>query len=155
MIQLNSILVPLDFSDFSKQAFRYALALAEKFDAKMELLNVLIDMEALVPEPGMLISTSDQFMQDQKESALKTMQEWIEECSAQQYSIECKTVIGTPFLEIIRHAKAADSDLIIIGTHGRTGLQHVLMGSVAEKVVRKAPCPVLTVRIKGHQFVMP
>lgn len=155
MIQLNSILVPLDFSDFSKQAFQYALALAEKFDANIELLNVLIDMEALVPEPGMLISTSDQFMQDQKESAQKTMQEWIHEFSAQKYNIECKTIIGTPFLEIIRQAKESDTDLIIIGTHGRTGLQHVLMGSVAEKVVRKSPCPVLTVRIKGHQFVMP
>ena len=62
---------------------------------------------------------------------------------------------GTPFLEVIRYAKDHDIDLVIVGTHGRTGLVHVLMGSVAEKIVRKAPCPVLAVRPEGHQFVMP
>ena len=62
---------------------------------------------------------------------------------------------GTPFVEIVRHAKENDVDLIVMGTHGRTGLVHALIGSVAEKVVRKAPCPVLTVRPEGHQFIMP
>jgi nucleotide-binding universal stress UspA family protein len=63
--------------------------------------------------------------------------------------------IGVPFLEIIRYAKEQDIDLIVVGTHGRSGLSHVLLGSVAERVVRKAPCPVLTVHPEGHQFVMP
>ena len=62
---------------------------------------------------------------------------------------------GVPFLEIIRYAKELEIDLIVLGTHGRTGLAHVLLGSVAERVVRKSPCPVLTVHPKGHQFVMP
>ena len=62
---------------------------------------------------------------------------------------------GPPFLEIIRYAKSNDIDLIIMATHGRTGLAHIMIGSVVEKVVRKAPCPVLTVRPSGHQFVMP
>ena len=65
------------------------------------------------------------------------------------------TAQGTPFLEIIRYAKEKDIDMIVMGTHGRSGLVHMLMGSVAEKVVRKAPCPVLTVRPEGHKFVMP
>jgi nucleotide-binding universal stress UspA family protein len=63
--------------------------------------------------------------------------------------------MGIPFVEIVRHARKKNIDLIVIGTHGRTGLDHMLLGSVAEKVVRKAPCPVLTVRPEGHQFVMP
>ena len=62
---------------------------------------------------------------------------------------------GSPFLEIIRYAKEKGIDLIVIGTHGRTGLAHVFMGSVAEKVVRKAPCPVLSVRHPEHEFIAP
>ena len=64
-------------------------------------------------------------------------------------------VEGSPKVEIIRYARKQDIDLIVLSTHGRTGLSHVIMGSVAESVVRTAPCPVLTVRPEGHQFVMP
>ena len=63
--------------------------------------------------------------------------------------------VRAPFTEIIRFAKDKDIDLIVMGTHGHTGLAHVLLGSVAEKVVRKAPCPVLTVRHPEHEFVHP
>ena len=63
--------------------------------------------------------------------------------------------VGTAFMEIIEYARETDIDMIVIGTHGRSGLMHVLMGSVAERIVRKGPCPVLTVKPKGHQFVMP
>lgn len=58
-------------------------------------------------------------------------------------------------MEIIDYARENEIDLIVIGTHGRSGLMHILMGSVAERIVRKAPCPVLTVKPEGHQFVMP
>ncbi len=66
-----------------------------------------------------------------------------------------EVISGRPFLEIIRIAKERKSDLIVIGTHGRGALKQVLLGSVAEKVVRKAPCPVLSVRDPGHKFTMP
>jgi universal stress protein A len=69
--------------------------------------------------------------------------------------IEKQFVTGTPFVEIVAAAKRHDSDLIVIGTHGRGALAHALIGSVAERVVRKAPCPVLTVRSGTHRFEMP
>ena len=63
--------------------------------------------------------------------------------------------IGKPDTEIMRYAAERDIDLIVMGTHGRTGLAHALMGSVAERVVRRAPCPVLTVRQSEHEFILP
>ena len=63
--------------------------------------------------------------------------------------------VGAAFMEIIDYARGNEIDLIVIGTHGRSGLMHILMGSVAERIVRKSPCPVLTVKPEGHQFVMP
>ena len=70
-------------------------------------------------------------------------------------AVERMITRGTPFIEIIRTAKEHDVDMIVLATHGRSGLAHVLMGSVAEKVVRKAPCPVLVVRKAQHEFIMP
>ena len=69
--------------------------------------------------------------------------------------MQIELVTGSPFLQVVRMARKEGVDLIVMGTHGRTGLAHVLMGSVAEKVVRKAPCPVLTVKHPEHEFVMP
>jgi nucleotide-binding universal stress UspA family protein len=69
--------------------------------------------------------------------------------------VEKIIVRGVPFVEIIKTAKDRNVDLIVIGTHGRTGIDHMLFGSTAEKVVRKAPCPVLTVRVAGKEFTMP
>jgi nucleotide-binding universal stress UspA family protein len=73
----------------------------------------------------------------------------------QRFRVETALLAGNPFLEIIRYAKAHEIDLIVMGTHGRGPIAHMLLGSVAEKVVRKSPCPVLTVREAQHQFVMP
>ena len=69
--------------------------------------------------------------------------------------MEVVTRVGKPFVEIIHHARDHDVDLIVIGTHGRGAVQHALLGSVAEQVVRTSPCPVLTVRHPEHEFVMP
>ena len=66
-----------------------------------------------------------------------------------------RIVRGRPFVEIIRYAREKKIDIIVVGTHGHSGLTHILMGSVAEKVVRKSPCPVLTIRHPDHEFEMP
>ncbi|HET7318751.1 MAG TPA: universal stress protein, partial [Nitrospirota bacterium] len=77
------------------------------------------------------------------------------EAQASVKEVEKMVVRGVPFVEIIKTAKDKNADMIVIGTHGRTGIDHMLFGSTAEKVVRKAPCPVLAVRIAGKEFKMP
>lgn len=154
MIELKKILLPTDFSDNSNQALDYASALAQKFDAEIHLLHVLQDLIALIPEPGVALIPGD-FHEELKQSAEQSLKQVLGSDSASGLSVVRATRDGTPFVEIIRYAKENDVDLIVMGTHGRSGLSHVLLGSVAERVVRKAPCPVLTVRQAGHQFVKP
>ncbi|MBC7964949.1 MAG: universal stress protein [Fuerstia sp.] len=156
MIQLNRILVPTDFSDFSRPAIDYGCAIAARFESELHLLHVVPDPAMLIPEAGMF---SVEAMQAQSDDLAQRARSQLNELPGADWdngkSIVREVRIGTIFLEIIDYARAADIDLIVIGTHGRSALMHVLMGSVAERIVRKAPCPVLTVKPEGHQFVMP
>jgi nucleotide-binding universal stress UspA family protein len=90
-----------------------------------------------------------------KKSAEEAMSKFVTEETRKEVEVETAISQGTPFLEILKFAKDKEIDLIVIATHGRTGLRHVLFGSVAEKVVRKSPCPVLSIRHPEHEFVMP
>lgn len=155
MIQLQKILVPTDFSDCSRQAWRYATALSEAFDAEVHLIHVLQDLTALAPEPGLVFPPPGNYIQELEASALKALEQHANSQEKRPTVVVQKVLHGPPFVEVVRYARDEDIDLIIMGTHGRSGLAHVLLGSVAEKVVRKAPCPVLTVRPDGHQFEMP
>lgn len=141
MIQLARILLPTDFSEFSSEATTYACAFAEQFDAELHVLHVLEGPQAADTEV--------------KEVFEGAMAEVLDPKWEEGRKVVKATAEGAAFLEIIRYAKEHDIDLIVMGTHGRTGLVHLLIGSTAENVVRKAPCPVLTVRPEGHQFVMP
>ncbi len=155
MINLNRILLPTDFSDYAKTASNYAYALTEQFGSELHLLHVVQDLVAMVPEPGLAFPPPGDYMVELQESAERALDQLLERDWTQGKSIVKSTRQGPPFLEIIRYAKENEIDLIVLGTHGRSGLAHALLGSVAEKVVRKAPCPVLTVRPDEHQFVMP
>ena len=155
MISLKRILLPTDFSDYSKAARDYACALADQFGSELHLLHVLQDLIAMVPEPGLAFPPPGDYMRELQEGAEKGLAELLDPDWAKGKSIVRTTQQGPPFLEIVRYAKENDIDLIVMGTHGRSGLAHVLLGSVAEKVVRKAPCPVLTIRPSDHQFAMP
>ena len=156
MIQLNRILVPTDFSEFGQHALRYGCELGRRFDSELHLLHIVDDAYPMVPEAGMLMPAQTDYLLELKSSAQKSLEgipdpQWSEGI----VEIVRHVDVGSPFVEIIRYAKAQEIDLIVLGTHGRTGIVHVLMGSVAERVVRKSPCPVLTVRPEGHDFVMP
>ena len=140
-------LVPVDFSEDANQAVEYAIDLASKLGARVTLLHVIqsppwggVDMEVTVPY------AYSRFIQNLEAEVAHSMQACLERVTAGGLEGEVAVVHGIPFQEILDTAKTQQVDLIIMGTQGRTGLQHVLMGSVAEKVVRLAPCPVLVVR---------
>jgi len=154
MIDLRRILVPTDFSEHSLNALRYAAAFAEKFGAELYLLHVVQDLSLFLPD---VVSGTPPYLPP-TEPMLAAVRESLDRLAGEQFprlTVHRLVREGSPFYEIITCAKENAVDLIILGTHGRGVLAHMLMGSVAEKVVRKAPCPVLTVRDKEHEFVHP
>ena len=150
---IKKILVPIDFSDYSKSALKYAVNFCKNFNAEMILIYVV---EPVIYPPDFSMgqiaipSVNAEWDERARQELDKLAKEEIPD------SVPVKTIIktGKPFLEIIENAGELDVDLIIIATHGRTGVEHILFGSTAEKVVRKAPCPVLTLRepIKGFKY---
>jgi len=155
MIQLKRILLPTDFSEYSAAARQYACAFADQFRAELHVIHVIQDLAPLVPEPGVIVPPPADYLRELELNAQTMLERVIEPAWAAGKTIVRAVRQGPPFLEIVRYAKETNIDLIVIGTHGRTGLAHVFMGSVAEKVVRKAPCPVLSVRHPEHEFVAP
>lgn len=149
---INNILVPIDFSDYSKNALKYAAQFAKEFNAKLYLIYVVepIIYPTDFSMGQIAIPSADIDLHSRAEEELKKLSNTID--SSLKTEIMIKT--GKPFFEIIETAKEKDIDLIIIATHGHTGVEHLLFGSTAEKVVRKAPCPVLTLRepIKGFKY---
>ena len=153
-MQINTILFPTDFSQGARAAMDHAISLARDYNARLILLYVIQDIsiaEWYIPSS---LSVAD-LVDDMQKSAWKEMDKWAEEVSTKVKNVEKMVVRGVPFAEIIKTARDKNADMIVIGTHGRTGIDHMLFGSTAEKVVRKAACPVLTVRIAGKQFTMP
>ena len=137
-------LVPIDFSAYAEQALDYAIALAQKLQARVTLLHVI--QPPLVAGADMGAWPSPAFLQDLEAAIMSDLEGYLARVTAAGLAGEIAVVHGVPFQEILDTAKARQVDLIIMGTHGRTGLSHVLLGSVAEKVVRLAPCPVLIAR---------
>jgi nucleotide-binding universal stress UspA family protein len=155
MIKLQRILLPTDFSEFSAAARMYACAFADQFHAELHVLHVIQDLAPLVPEPGAALAPPVDYVRELELNAKAMLERAIDANWAVGKTIVRAVRQGPPYLEITRYAQETNIDLIVIGTHGRSGLAHMLLGSVAEKVVRKAPCPVLTVRHPEHEFVAP
>ncbi len=155
MIAIKKILFPTDFSECAKTAQEYAWALAGQFQAELHVLNVLADVMMMMPEPGSALSLPQNYLLDLKTEAEKALDKVFPDAAKSGRKVIRVLRMGNPFVEIVRYAAETNIDLIVVGTHGRGAIAHMLLGSVAEKVVRKAKCPVLTVRPAGHQFVMP
>lgn len=145
MITLQKILVPTDFSDFSQQALEFALSLAEQFRAKLYVMHVwemAMTSSLLPPEPY-----PESVLTEQQKAAAEHLAKVTNELKASGFDAEPVFAFGKPYMEIVRAATELDVDLIVLASHGRSGISHLLLGSVAEKVVRLAPCPVFTVKL--------
>lgn len=155
MIKLKKILYPTDFSESSLEALKYAVSLAQEFKARLVVMHVV--NEQIFSEGLNLprLAAPEALEQELGAEAARRMRTLIPAAERAALDVEQVILRGMPFLEIIRYAKANEVDLIVIGTHGRSGMEHIIFGSTAEKVVRKAPCPVLSVRPAQHAFVMP
>jgi nucleotide-binding universal stress UspA family protein len=153
MIKIDRILVPTDFSDCSRPAAQYARELALRFAAQVDVVTVVDPTLLIAATAGSPVPQS--ILDDREASAVRELKEWPDPEYDRDLKVHREVLHGVPFVEIVRYARTNAIDLIVMGTHGRSGLTHVLIGSVAERVVRKATCPVLVVRPKGHQFVMP
>ncbi|MCP5004297.1 MAG: universal stress protein [Planctomycetes bacterium] len=152
MITLKKILCPIDHSDCSKEALKYAVSFALREESVLYLLHV-IDIRSFDEN----LDTITRQMPD--DESICQLREKLLECVPEEIRSDMQTeaivVQGVPFVEIISVAKEKEVDMLVIGTHGRTGIAHMMLGSVSEKVVRKASCPVLTVRQPNHKFTMP
>lgn len=151
-IALRKILVPIDFSEYSKKALHYAIPFARQFHAKILLLYVveptIYPADFSFGQIGMPNVENELRVKGEQE-----LQELIAEEIKGVVPAEGLVKVGLPFVEVVSYAKEEGIELIIVATHGHTGVEHVLFGSTAEKIVRKAPCPVLVVRSDERDFV--
>ena len=150
--RLTRILVPVDFSTCAAKALKYAIPFAKQFNARLHLVYVE-RIHYAVPELGVVDMTKVDAQQVQE--ARVNLAALVKGEIRDQVAVSTQVRTGYPAQEIAAAARELDVDLIIISTHGRTGLKHVLMGSTAETVVRCAPCPVLVVREHEHEFIAP
>jgi nucleotide-binding universal stress UspA family protein len=148
MVVIKSILVPTDFSPGAAVAIDQALALAKPFGATVTLLHVYSLPTYVFPDGSTFVAGAEvtaRITSDVEEALSREAQE----AGRSGVTVKTRSQMGVPWDEIARTAR--EYDLVVMGTHGRTGLRHLFLGSVAEKVVRHAPCPVLTVRLPEEE----
>ncbi len=151
-IALKKVLVPIDFSDNSKKALLYAIPFARQFNASLVLVYI-VEPTIYPSDFGFGQVGFPDVEKELHEKATAEMKELIAAYVPPPVKAESVVGSGIPFVEITTFAKEAEVDLIIVATHGRTGVEHILFGSTAEKIIRKAPCPVLVVRSEEHDFI--
>jgi universal stress protein A len=149
-VDIHHILAPTDFSDYSKKALSDALELAQTFGAKLSLLHVIepppYPLEGFAP-----LAVGTDLLGDLEQQASTALAQVLPDAQEATVEVTRAVAIGSPSQTIVETAEAEHVDLIVMATHGRTGLSHLLIGSVAERVVRTAPCPVLTIRPPAAQ----
>ena len=153
IVSIRRILFPTDFSGPAAEAQKYADALVDRLGAELHLLHVVVPPVIPYPDSSTSWTMPETGLIDQVNDAKRRFAEEISSCREER-KVVSSVVTGFAVEEIVKYAEEHVIDLIVVGTHGLTGLSHFLIGSVAEKLVRVATCPVLTVRPSGHQFLI-
>ena len=146
MIRIQRVLAPTDFSDRADVAVKYAVELAAKFDAELILLNIIPDTALVLPDAVMPTPLPIGDLGQLTDAAKAGLANLVKSLGLEGRRVRQEVRVGPPAAEIIAAATDLKADVVCVGTHGRTGLAHMLLGSVAERIVRESPCPVLTVR---------
>lgn len=149
--KMRKILVPVDFSNPSQIAIRYARPFAEQFGAALTLLHVIEPV--MYPVEFGYMPIEPQEAEEQRIAEIQRRLKQLGKELGATVPVQSLVRVGRAWKEVVDTAKAQETDLIVVATHGYTGLQHALLGSVAEKIVRHAPCPVLVVRPEEHDFL--
>ena len=151
---IKNILLPTDFSEYSKKALPYAVSFAQRYHARLHVLHVF---EQRIHPSFYIVDKETPFDLDKglRDRALDALDEFVYEDLREKIDFKCEVASGKPFVEIINYARNNEIDLIVIATHGLTGLEYMIIGSNTERVVRKAPCPVLSLKDPEHEFVRP
>ena len=152
MIKLKRVLVPTDFSDSAKHAFTYGVSFAREYKAELVLLHVVENLTVGYASDLFPVPMAEVF-QEISGYAKTELAKLAEEAKQKGVAVTELVAQGKPSAEIIRYAADNGVDMIVLGTHGKGMLDQALFGSTTERVVRRAPCPVLTVRMAGHEFV--
>ena len=152
MIKLKKVLVPTDFSESARHAFTYGVSFAREFQAELVLLHVVENLTVGYASDLFPVPMAEVF-QEISGYAKAELAKLAEEARQKGITVVELVAQGKPSAEIIRHAAENSVDMIVLGTHGKGMLDQALFGSTTERVVRRAPCPVLTVRMAEHEFV--
>jgi nucleotide-binding universal stress UspA family protein len=144
---IKTLLVPTDFSEPSAAALAYARELAGALNASMHVLHVIPDPAAQPWAEEAYAGSLPEIVGELKSQAQRSLNEAIPASDRKKYRARLVVAVGSPFTRIIEYAKNNAVDMIVMGTHGRGALAHAILGSVTERVVRFAPCPVLAVRV--------
>jgi len=149
----KKVLCAVDFSEFTNQIVAYALEVAKRFDSELHLIHVIPNLNYFTPYESFL--TPENLVAIERNIEGEVEKDFDKIIKKLDMPVKKAIKTGVTFVEIIDYIKTEGIDLVVIGTHGRSGIEHILIGSVAEKVVRKSPCPVHTIRPKRKAFSMP
>lgn len=151
MAGFQRILVPVDFSDGSRQAVLFGSYFAARSNGSVHLLNIVADPGMYLPDASMPVVVPSMFLTEAREAAEQELAKLLVGEEGKGLTVTREAIVDSPVEGIVRKARQEQADLICIGTHGRTGFSRLALGSVAERTVQRAPCPILVARGKGKK----